>query len=53
MRGGQRKHPYVVGLRSGLEERKTELMCEAIVVSVKDCRSVVEDKSSNIKALWL
>ena len=53
MRGVQRKHPYAVGLRSGLEVRSSELMCEEIVVSVKDCRSVVEDKSSNIKALWL
>ena len=53
MTRGQRKHPYVVGMRSGLEARKSELMCEGIVVSVKDCRSLVEDKASNIKALWL
>ena len=26
-------------------------MYEDIIVSVKDCRSVVEDKASNIKAL--
>ena len=53
MRGGQRKHPYAVGLRSGLDARKSELICEETIVSVKDCRSVVEDKASNIKDLWL
>ena len=53
MRGGQRKHPYAVTLRSGLKARHSELMCKEIVVSVKDCRSVVDDKANNIKDLWL
>ena len=51
MRGGQRKHPYVVGLRSGLEASLSESMCEEIVVSEECCKSIVEYKSGNIKAL--
>ena len=50
--GGQRKNPYVVGLRSELEARQSELVCEDIVDGVEDCRSIVEDKAINIKA-WL
>ena len=51
MRGYQRKHPYAVGLRSGLEEILSESMGEDIVVSEEYCKSIVEDKASNIKAL--
>ena len=51
MRGGQRKKPYVVGLRSSLEASLSESMCEDIVVSEECCKSIVEDKACNIKAL--
>ena len=51
MRGGQRKHPYAVGLGSGLDESLSESMCEELVVSVECCKSIVEDKAINIKAL--
>ena len=51
MRGGQRKHPYVVGLRSSLEESLSESMCEEIVVSEECCKCNVEDKDGDIKAL--
>ena len=51
MRGFQRKHPYVVGLRSGLEASLSESMCEELVVSEDCCKSIVEDKARNIKDL--
>ena len=51
MRGGQRKHPYAIGLRSGLEASLSESMCEELVVSEDCCKSIVEDKAVNIKAL--
>ena len=51
MRGGQRKHPYVVGLRSGLEASLSESMCEELVVSEDCCKSIVEDRDGKIKAL--
>ena len=51
MGGGQRKYPYFVGLRFGLEESLSESMCEEIVVSEECCKSIVEGKVGNIKAL--
>ena len=51
MREGQRKHPYVFGLRSGLEASLSESMCEEIVVSEECCKSIVEYKDGNIKDL--
>ena len=51
MRGGQRKHPYAVGLIFGLEESLSESMCEEIVVTLECCKSIMEDKDGNIKAL--
>ena len=47
----QRKHRNVVGLKSGLEASLSESMCEELVVSEEYCKSIVEDKASNIKAL--
>ena len=51
VRGYQRKHPYVVGLRSGLESSLSKSMCEDIFVSEECCKSIVEEKDGNIKAL--
>ena len=51
MRGGQRKHHYVVGLRSGVEASLSESMCEEIVVSEECCNSIMEDRDGNIKDL--
>ena len=51
MRGGQRKHPYAVGLRFGLEVSLSEPMFEELVVSEECCKSIVEDKAGNIKDL--
>ena len=51
MRWGQTKHPYVVGLRSGLEASLSESMCEELVMSEECSKSIVEDKAGNIKAL--
>ena len=51
MRGGQRKHPYVIGLRSGLEVSLSDSMCEDLVVSEKCCKSIVKEKDGNIKDL--
>ena len=39
------------GRRSGLEASLSESMCEDIVVSEECCKSIVEDKVGNIKAL--
>ena len=49
--GSPIKHPYVVGLRSGLEASLSESMCEDLVVSEECCKSIVEEKAGNIKAL--
>ena len=49
--GGLRKHPYVVGMRSGLQASLSESICKDIVVSEECCKSIVEDKYNNIKAL--
>ena len=51
LRGGQRNHPYAVGLRSGLEASLSESMCKELVVSEECCKYIVEDKDGNIKAL--
>ena len=51
MRGDQRKHPYGVGLRSSLEASLSESMCEELVVSEEYCKSIMEEKYGNIKAL--
>ena len=51
VRGDQRNHPYTVGMRSGLEASFSESMCEEIVVSEEYCKSIVEEKDGNIKAL--
>ena len=51
MRGGQRKHLYDVGLRSSVEASLSEFMCEELVVSEECCKSIVENKAGNIKAL--
>ena len=52
VRGYQRKHPYVVGLKSSIEESLSESMCEELVVSEEYCKSIVEDRDNNIKD-WL
>ena len=51
VRGGQRKHPYVVSLRSGLEESLSVSMCEELVVSEECCKFIVEEKAGDIKDL--
>ena len=33
VRETKRKHPYVVGLKSGIEESLSKSMCEELVVS--------------------
>ena len=45
MGGDQRKHPYVVGLRYGLEASLSESMCEDLVVSEECCNSIMEGKA--------
>ena len=47
----QEENPYVVGLKSGIKESLSEFVYEEICVSVECCKSIVEDKDGNIKAL--
>ena len=49
--GDQEEHPYVVGLKFGIEERLSEFVCKYIYVSEECCKNIVEDKAGNIKAL--
>ena len=49
--GEQKENPYVVGLKSGIKESLCEFVYEDICVSVECCKSIVEDKDGNIKAL--
>ena len=46
------KYPYAVGLKSELEAKKSCLVCEEMLIVVKDCRFLVEVEAINIKA-WL
>ena len=39
--GDQEEHPYVVGLKSGIEEKLSEFMCKELCVSVECCECVV------------
>ena len=52
MEGGQGNYSYAAGLRYELEARQSGLVCEEIVIGVKDCRFDLEDKAINIK-YWL
>ena len=47
----QEEHPYVVGLKSGIEASFSEFVCEELCVSKECCKSIMEDKAGNIKAL--
>ena len=47
----QREHPYIVGLKSCIEESLSELVCEDLCVNKECCKSIMEDKPSNIKPL--
>ena len=38
--GDQEEHPYVVGLKSGIEEKLSEFMCKELCVSVECCECV-------------
>ena len=49
--GDQEEHPYLVGLKSGIQEKLSEFVCKEICVSEKCCKSIVEDKAVNIEAL--
>ena len=51
VRRDQEEHPYVVGLKYGIEERLSEFVCKEICVSEECCKTIVEDKASNIKDL--
>ena len=37
----QEEHPYVVGLKSGIEEKLSEFECKELCVSVECCECVV------------
>ena len=54
VRGDQQEHPYVVGLRFGIEEKLSEFACKELYVSVECyecCKTIVESKYVNINAL--
>ena len=51
VRGDQRKHPYAVGLKYDIDASLSEFVCEELSVSEEFCKSIVEDKAGNIKAL--
>ena len=52
MKEAKIKHPYVVGLKFELEARQSWLVCEEMLIVVKDCIFLVEVEAINIKA-WL
>ena len=49
--GDQEEHPYAVGLKYGVEEKLSEFVCKEICVSEECCKTIVEYKDVNIKAL--
>ena len=57
VKGDQEEHPYVVGLKYGIEAKLSEFVCKELCVSVEFgvlwvcCKTIVEDKADNIKAL--
>ena len=40
-RGDQREHPYVVGLKFGIEVKLSEFECKELCVSVECCECLV------------
>ena len=51
MRRDQEEHPFAVGLKYGIEEKLSEFVCKELCMSVECCKTIVEDKAGNIKAL--
>ena len=40
VRGDQEEHPYVVGLKYGIEEKLSDFVCKELCVSVECCECV-------------